>query len=54
MIQKLLTEMAQDPIRLNSVIENLKDGSSIKIANFQALIDDRFSLNTNWGDLKRE
>lgn len=54
MIQKLLTEMAQDPIRLNSVIENLKDGSTIKIANFQALIDDRFSHNRNWGDQKRE
>jgi len=38
-----LTELAQDPVRLNSVIQNTFDGSTIKIANFQALIDDRYS-----------
>lgn len=54
MIQKLLTEVALDPVRLNSVIENLKDGSKIKIANFQALIDDSYTHNNNWGDQKVE
>ncbi len=39
-------------MRLNSVIENLKDGSLIKIANFQALIDDSYNHNNNWGDQK--
>jgi hypothetical protein len=34
------------------VIENLKDGSLIKIANFQALIDDSYNHNNNWGDQK--
>jgi hypothetical protein len=42
-IQSLLTELAEDPVRLNSVIQNTLDGSTIKIANFQALIDDRYS-----------
>jgi hypothetical protein len=34
------------------VIQNLKDGSLIKIANFQALIDDSYNHNNNWGDQK--
>ena len=42
-IQGLLTQYAGDPVRLNSIIHN--QGASIKIRNFQALIDKCYSHN---------
>ena len=45
-IQQLLTQHANDPMQLNSVIENKKNqGEMIKVRNFQALIDINYTHN---------
>ena len=44
-IQQLLTQLADDPIQLNSVIESISGGQTIKIRNFQALIDKGYTHN---------
>ena len=42
----MLTQHAQKPIQVNSLIENGKaDGQMIKVRNFQALIDKNYSIN---------
>jgi len=37
--------LADDPIQLNSVIESISGGQTIKIRNFQALIDKGYTHN---------
>lgn len=45
-IQQLLTQLADDPVQLNSVIESIGGGGqTIKIRNFQALIDKGYTHN---------
>lgn len=34
MIQKLLTQHGEDPIKMNSLIENSNGGQTIKVRNF--------------------
>jgi len=46
MIQQLLTQYAEDPMQMNSLIESQKNGGQlIKVRNFQALIDKNYSHN---------
>jgi len=46
MIQTLLTQYAEDPMQMNSLIESQKNGGQlIKVRNFQALIDKNYSHN---------
>ena len=45
-MQDLLTKLANDPIRLNTIFENGNVKGSIKVHNFNALIDQNFILGT--------
>ena len=45
-IQQLLTQHAEGPMQLNSIIENKSNaGEMIKVRNFQALIDINYTHN---------
>lgn len=51
-IQDMLTKHAENPLRVDSLIENNKgDGQMIKVSNFQALIDSNYRYHsTKAGD----
>jgi UTP-glucose-1-phosphate uridylyltransferase len=52
MIQTLLTQHGEDPIKMNSLIENCNNGGQmIKVRNFQALIDTNYNHSTIDGPL---